>query len=218
MKKASKAIIIISNLILSVLFSGSALTQPITEEDIFAHLSKEGPIKGKDKAPVTLIEFSDFQCSFCRKFWKKTLPLIEERYIKTGKVKFVYRHFAILGKPSKAAAQAAECAGEQGKFWEYHDKLFASAGSLFAFTRGRLKGYARELGLKDKVFNQCIDSGRYSKKVDGETAIATLLGARGTPAFFLNGQLIVGARPFEVFEAAIERELKKASASEKTKP
>jgi protein-disulfide isomerase len=200
-----------------VILKGGALAQPGTREEIIAHLANDGPSRGSDKAQVTLIEFSDFQCSFCRRFWKKTLPLIEERYIKTGKVKFVYRHFAILGKPSKAAAQAAECAGEQGKFWEYHDKLFASAGSPFAFTRGRLKGYARELGLEDKVFNQCLDSGKYSRRVDGETSIAASLGARGTPAFFLNGRLMVGAQPFEVFEAVIEKELKKASASGKTK-
>ncbi|MFQ5904341.1 MAG: DsbA family protein, partial [Candidatus Binatia bacterium] len=123
----------------------------------------------------------------------------------------------ILGKHSVTAAQAAECAGEQGKFWEYHDRLFVSQGAL-AFTQGRLKGYARELGLENSVFSQCLDSGKYFKKVDGETAIAAFLGARGTPAFFLNGQLIAGAQPFEVFEAAIEKELKKASASGETKP
>lgn len=207
-----------SGLILFFLLSADAVAQPVERKEILSYLAQNGPTKGDKKAPVTLIEFSDFQCSFCRKFWKKTLPLIEERYIKTGKVKLVYRHFAILGKPSKAAAQAAECAGEQGKFWDYHDKLFASAGSLFAFTRGSLKGYARELGLKDKLFSQCIDSAKYSKKVDGETSIAASLGARGTPTFFLNGRLIVGAQPFEVFEAVIEKELKKASASGKTKP
>ena len=209
--------ITISSLIVVLLFSGSALAQRTTKEDIFTSLAKDGPTKGSDKAPVTLIEFSDFQCSFCRKFWQTTLPLIEKKYIETGKVKFVYRHFAILGKPSTAAAQAAECAGEQGKFWPYHDKLFASAGSPFAFTQEKLRGYARELGLEDKSFNQCLDSGKYFKKVDGETAIAGFLGAGGTPTFFLNGQLIAGAQPFEVFEAAIEKKLKKISSSGKAK-
>lgn len=218
MKKMSNVAMMVSSLILSVLFSGSALAQPVTGEEIFAYLAENGPSKGSEKAPVTLIEFSDFQCSFCRKFWQTTLPEIERRYIQTGKVRFVYRHFAIMGKHSIAAAQAAECAGEQGKFWSYHDKLFASAGSFFAFTQGKLKGYARELGLEDKIFNQCLDSRKYFKKVDGETAIAAFLGARGTPAFFLNGRLIAGAQPLSVFDAAIERELKKASASGKTRP
>jgi|SRR3989338_1107598 len=210
--------ITISNLIAVLLLSASALAQPITGEDIFAYLAKDGPSKGNDKAPITLIEFSDFQCSFCRKFWQTTLPQIEKKYISTGKVKFVYRHFAILGKPSMAAAQAAECAGEQGKFWEYHDKLFASAASPLAFTNGRLKGYAKELGLKSRDFNQCLDSGKHLKKVEGETATGGFLGARGTPAFFLNGKLLVGAQPFQVFEAAIEKDLKKASSSGKAKP
>ena len=210
--------ITISNLIAVLLLSASALAQPITGEDIFAYLAKDGPSKGNDKAPITLIEFSDFQCSFCRKFWQTTLPQIEKKYISTGKVKFVYRHFAILGKPSMAAAQAAECAGEQGKFWEYHDKLFASAASPLAFTNGRLKGYAKELGLKSQDFNQCLDSRKHLKKVEGETATGGFLGARGTPAFFLNGKLLVGAQPFQVFEAAIEKDLKKASSSGKAKP
>ena len=206
------------SLILLLLLSGSALAQPIKGDEIFAHLAKDGPKRGNDKAPVTLIEFSDFQCSFCRKFWQTTLPLIEKKYISTGKVKFVYRHLAILGKHSVASAQAAECAGERGKFWEYHDKLFASAASPLAFTNGRLKGYAKELGLKSQDFNQCLDSGKHLKKVEGETATGGFLGARGTPAFFLNGKLLVGAQPFQVFEAAIEKDLKKASSSGKAKP
>ena len=218
MKRVSGMMITISSLIAILLLGESALAQPTGGEDIFAYLAKDGPTRGSDAAPVTLIEFSDFQCSFCRKFWQTTLPLIEKKYISTGKVKFVYRHFAILGKPSTAAAQAAECAGEQGKFWEYHDKLFASAGAPLAFTDAKLKGYAKELGLKSQDFNQCFDSGKHLKKVEGETATAAFLGARGTPAFFLNGQLLVGAQPFQVFEAAIEKDLKKASSSGKAKP
>jgi protein-disulfide isomerase len=208
---------VLSLMVISLL-NTSALAQPTKRDEIFGYLAKDGPQRGSDKAPVTLIEFSDFRCSFCRKFWQTTLPLLDKKYISTGKVRFIYRHFAVLGKPSELAAQAVECAGEQGKFWEYHDKLFASAGSPLAFTDGRLKGYAKELGLKDQAFNQCLDSGKHLKKVEGETAVAAFLGARGTPAFFLNGQLIVGAQPFEVFEAAIEKELKKPSSSEKAKP
>ena len=202
----------------ALLLSASARAQPIKRDEIFAYLAKNGPKRGTDKAPVTLIEFSDFQCSFCRKFWQTTLPLLDKKYISPGKVRFIYRHFAVLGKPSEVAAQAAECAGEQGKFWEYHDKLFASAGSPLAFTGGKLKSYAKELGLKSQAFNQCLDSGKQLKKVEGETAIGAFLGARGTPAFFLNGQLLVGAQPFEVFEAVIEKELKKPASAEKMKP
>jgi len=210
--------ITISSLIIVLFLSGSAVAQGTTRADIFTYLAKDGPKRGTDKAPVTLIEFSDFQCSFCRKFRQTTLPLLDKKYISTGKAKFIYRHFAVLGKPSEMAAQGAECAGEQGKFWEYHDKLFASAGSPLAFTGGKLKSYAKELGLKSQAFNQCLDSGKQLKKVEGETAIGALLGARGTPAFFLNGQMLVGAQPFDVFESLIEEELKKASTSGKVKP
>lgn len=208
---------VLSLMVISLL-NTSALAQPTKRDEIFEYLAKDGPQRGSNKAPVVLIEFSDFRCSFCRKFWQTTLPLLEKKYISTGKVRFIYRHFAVLGKPSELAAQAAECAGEEGKFWEYHDKLFAGAGSPFVLTGDKLKGYAKELGLKDQAFNQCLDSGKHLKKVEGETSVAALLGARGTPAFFLNGQLIVGAQPFEVFEAAIEKELKKPSSSEKAKP
>jgi protein-disulfide isomerase len=143
--------------------------------------------------------------------------MIEKKYISTGKVRFMYRHFAVFGKPSELAAQAAECAGEQGKFWEYHDKLFASAGSPTAFSDGKLRGYAKESGLKSQSFNQCLESGKHLKKVEGETAIAFFLGGRGTPVFFLNREMLVGAQPFEVFESLIEEELRKPASSEKTK-
>jgi len=207
----------ISSLIVFLLLSGSAMAQRTTREDIFNYLVKDGPSKGNDKAPVTLIEFSDFRCSFCRKFWKETLPSLEKKYVESGKVKFVYRHFAILGRLSTAAAQAAECAGEQRKFWEYHDKLFASAGSPLAFTARKLKGFAKDLGLNGQSFDQCLDSGKYLNKVEQETGIGTLLGASGTPTFFLNGKLLAGAQPFHVFEAVIEEELKKTSAPPKSK-
>ena len=92
-----------------------------------------GPTKGRQDAPITIVEFSDFQCSLCRKFWKETLPRIETEYVNTGKAQFIYRHLAVLGPVSERAAEAAECAREQGKFWAYHDRLFEKAGRL-AFT------------------------------------------------------------------------------------
>ena len=211
----------VASIILPFLLLGQAFAQPVTDQEVLARIAKDGPAKGGDGAPITLIEFSDFQCSFCRKFWQTTLPEIDKKYISTGNVRFVYRHFAILGKPSVAAAQASECAHEQGKFWEYHDKLFANAGSPFAFSYGKLRAYAQELGLHSKAFNQCLDSQKYLKKVDEETAVGASLGARGTPTFFLHGQLIagriVGAQPFEVFESVIEKRLKIGTSSQKKK-
>jgi protein-disulfide isomerase len=197
-------------LLLLLLGSRDAMAQSITREEIVALLAK-GPSRGSEEAPITIVELGDFQCFYCGKFWKETLPRIEETYVKRGKVRFVYRHFAILGEHSVAAAQAAECATEQGKFWEYHDKLFASQGPL-AFTKENLNRYAKELGLDAATFNQCLDSGKYAQKVEGETGAGKMLGLRGTPAFFINGRLLVGAHPFETFRSVIDEELTKVQS------
>ncbi|MGH7472794.1 MAG: DsbA family protein, partial [Candidatus Methylomirabilales bacterium] len=182
-------------------------------EDILTLLS-QGPAKGSEAAPITIIEFSDFQCSYCRKFWKETLPRLEAEYVKPGKIRFVYRHLAILGEQSVSAGQAAECARDQGKFWEYHDKLFASQRP-FAFTMGNLKHYAKELGLDTVAFNQCLDSGKYSQRVDAETGLGSTLGLRATPSFFINGRPLIGAHPFETFQLVIEEELEKMKSAKK---
>ena len=166
-----------------------------------------GPTNGSPEAPVTIVEFSDFQCSFCRQFWLETLPLIEEKYIQTGKVRFVYRHLALLGPPSVQAAIAAECAHEQGNFWPYHDRLFGSTG-LFAFSTGNLKRYAEELRLDASRFNACLDAERPREKVEQETIIGRMIGMTGTPGFLINGGRLIGAQPFEVFEGIIENFLK----------
>src|SRR4249919_161955 len=139
-----------------------------------------GPSLGSPSAPVTIIEFSDFQCSFCKRFWAETLPKLKEAYINTGKARFSYRHFAILGKHSEQAALASECAAEQGKFWEYHDQLFKNQGGL-AFTEAKLKQYARDIGLNAGAFGTCLGNGKYKENVERETAAAANLGGRGTP-------------------------------------
>ena len=175
-------------------------------EETLAALGK-GPTLGAMNAPVSIVEFSDFQCSFCRKFWADTLPKLKSSYVKQGQVRIIYRHFAILGNFSEQAAMAAECAGAQEKFWEYHDQLFANQGAL-AFTQSKLEQYARALGLKTANFNRCLTTEKYRKKVEGETAVAASLGARGTPTFFVNERLMVGAQPFEVFQSVINKELK----------
>ena len=172
---------------------------------------------GLPKAPVTMVELSDFQCSFCRKFWVETLPRLKETYIKNGQVRFAYQHFALLGEHSFAAAQAAECAREQKKFWPYHDKLFESQGGL-AFTNAKLKRYAHQSGLDMRAFARCLDSGKYQQQVEDETKLGLELGARGTPTFLINGQMLVGARPFQVFQAAIEEALANAATQNPRKP
>ncbi len=162
-----------------------------------------GPAKGSADAPVVMVEFSDFQCVYCRKFWRETLPKIEERYIRTGKVRFVYRHMAIQGEASVLAAQAASCAHDQGKFWEYHDTLFKNGGAL-AFTSASLKRSAADLGLDGKAFAVCFDGKKHAQRVEAETTLGHVLGATGTPTFLLNGQLAIGAYPFEAFRQGLD--------------
>ena len=173
-----------------------------------------GPTLGSASAPVTIIEFSDFQCGFCKRFWVDTLPKLKEVYIDTGKARFIYRHFAILGKHSEQAALASECAAEQGKFWEYHDQLFKNQGGL-AFTEAKLKQYARDIGLNVGAFGTCLGTGKYKENVERETAAATNLGGRGTPFFVVNQRLLVGAQPYSVFQKMIDEELDSAKAKKK---
>jgi protein-disulfide isomerase len=168
-----------------------------------------GPAKGRAEAPITIVEFSDFRCSYCRKFWKETLPRIELEYVRTGKVRFVYRHLAALGPPSMRAAEAAECAAEQGRFWGYHDLLFERAPSV-TFTDDGLKEYAKELGLDSARFGACLASGRHSDRIQRESAAARYLGASGTPTFLVNGQLLIGAHPFETFRRVLDAELSRS--------
>jgi protein-disulfide isomerase len=165
---------------------------------------------GLTNAPVTMFELSDFQCSFCRKFWAETLPRIKDTYVKNGQVRFAYQHFVLLGEHSFAAAHGAECAAEQKKFWAYHDKLFQSQGGL-AFTNAKLKQYARQVGLRGGAFDKCVDSRKYQQRVEEETKLGFEQGGRGTPTFFINGRILVGAQPFAVFQSAIGEALAKTS-------
>ena len=184
-------------------------SQGPTLKDILASLEK-GPALGSPSAPVTIVEFSDFRCSFCKKFWADTLPKLKKSYFEKGTAYFVFRHFAILGKQSEQAALASECAAEQGKFWQYHDKLFANQAAL-GFTESKLKGYAGELRLQQAKFNACLTTGKYNSKVEQETVTAAYLGGRGTPMFLVNDWLLVGAQPFETFQKVIGQALELSS-------
>jgi protein-disulfide isomerase len=189
-------------------------SQTPTLKDILASLEK-GPALGSPSAPVTIVEFSDFRCSFCKKFWADTLPNLKQSYFDRGTVQFVFRHFAILGKQSEQAALASECAAEQGKFWQYHDKLFANQAAL-GFTESKLKGYAGELRLQQAKFNGCLTTGKYNSKVEQETVTAAYLGGRGTPMFLVNEWLLVGAQPFDTFQKVIGQALE--LSKDKPKP
>tara|TARA_B100000315_G_C14594679_1_gene598082 strand:- start:8890 stop:9654 length:765 start_codon:yes stop_codon:yes gene_type:complete len=166
----------------------------------------DSPVKGDDDAPVTIIEFSDFQCTFCSVFYSQTLPQIEEEYVNTGKVKFVYKHFPLdnIHPQATPAALASECAQEQGKFWEFHNTIFENQQSL---SDASYKQWAVDLSLDTEKFNDCYDTQKYLSDVRDDLQKGSAAGIRGTPGFLLNGQLISGAKPFAVFEQAIEAEL-----------
>src|SRR5574341_831040 len=201
----------VTTLIVMIPALGAVDSKAATEAEALLEALERGPgpSRGSPNAPVTIVEFSDFQCSFCRKFWRETLPRIQEKYIQTGKVRFVYRHLAILGPPSVQAAIAAECAHEQGKFWPYHDRLFTNAGP-FAFTARNLKRYAAEERLEPANFGSCLNGERLREKVEQETTIGRMIGMTATPGFLINRGRLIGAQPYEVFEEIIEGLLKEA--------
>lgn len=169
------------------------------------------PFLGNPNASVTIVEFSDFQCPFCGRFFKTVESQIIEKYVKTGKVKFVYRDFAFLGEESEWAGIAAECANEQGKFWEYHDYLFnhQQGENDGAFSKANLKRFAQAVGLDAGTFGACLDSDKYRDEVRKDSSDGRALGVSGTPTTFINGKAVVGALPFEEFAKAIEEKLSK---------
>jgi protein-disulfide isomerase len=157
---------------------------PVTRQGLVAAVERApGPTKGRRDAPITVVEFADFQCSFCWKFWEETLPAIETEYIGRGKARFIFRNLVALGPGSERAAEAAACAWEQGQFWAYHDRLFEKRGRL-AFTDPRL---VKELRLDPVALDACIASGRHSEAVGPpiddtvETARQFRRGARRHP-------------------------------------
>lgn len=187
--------------------------QPTGPVDVSAD---DDPFLGEKDAPVTLIEFSDFQCPFCRKFVEDAFPQLKKEYIDTGKVKLVYRDYPLpFHTMATPAAEGGECAKEQGKFWQYHDILFqeqAKKGNgTVEFTVDDLKKWAVQAGVNGNTFNQCLDSGKYKDEVAKDFADGEKAGVSGTPTTFINGTPIVGAQPFAALKTVIDEELKKAS-------
>ncbi|UCD03461.1 MAG: DsbA family protein [Candidatus Aenigmatarchaeota archaeon] len=161
-------------------------------------------VLGEANAPITMIEFSDYECPFCTRFWEQTLPQIKTNYIDTGKVKFVYRDFPLSFHPNaQKAAEAAECAGEQGMYWEMHDKLFET-GQLDVSS---LKQHAVNLNLDSSQFDSCLDSGKYASEVQKDMQEGASAGVSGTPTFFINGIKVVGAQPYAAFQQVIDAQL-----------
>ncbi len=162
------------------------------------------PMRGNPKAPVTVVEFSDFQCPYCVRA-RPTVTRVREAY--GDRVRWVFRHFPLdFHAQAEKAGEAAACAGEQGKFWEMHDRLWASTGKLQVPD---LKEHATTIGLDGAAFSQCLDSGRYAGLVGADAEAGQGYGVSGTPAFFVNGRPLVGAQPFDTFAQVIDDELQR---------
>lgn len=162
--------------------------------------------KGPANALITIVEFSDFHCPFCKRVLS-TLAQLESKY--SGKIKLVFRDFPIdqLHPAARKAHEAARCANDQGKFWVYHDKLFATAPKA---SLDNLKTYAKDVGLDLNSFDQCLSSGKYEAAVQKDIEEGARAGVTGTPAFFINGRMISGAQPLESFVRVIDDELARA--------
>lgn len=176
------------------------------------------PILGKKDAPVTLIEFSDHHCPFCARFQQETFPRIKKEYIDTGKARYVFRNFPLLGMHPQAvtAAEAARCAGDQDRYWEMHEFLFKNPKKA---TGAELQEQAGKLGLDVARFRACLDQKKYAGAVKKDLEAGTTAGVRGTPSFFIGkttpsekirGRLLVGAQPFEAFREAMDALLAEA--------
>ena len=169
------------------------------------------PILGDLKAPVTIVEFTDYQCPFCRKFYSNAYKELKKEYIDTGKLRFVLRDLPLgFHQYAKPAAISAHCAGEQDKFWQMHDTLFEGGGK---FKPDDILGYAKMLGLENNAFKSCLTSSRYNEGIEQDVKDANKAGITGTPGFvvgrttdnMVRGTFISGTRPFSVFKAEIEK-------------
>ncbi len=169
------------------------------------YYDESDPMIGDVDAPVTIVEFSDFQCPFCSRFYSQTYLALKENYVDTGKVNIVFRDFPLSFHPeAEPAALAAECANEQGEFWAFHDLIFENQDSISA---SQYLTWAEDLGLDMDQFSDCVDSQKYKSEVANDYNDGGRLGVTGTPGFFINGVLVTGAQPYSVFASAIDAAL-----------
>lgn len=200
-------------IVFSISFSNNTETTNLDMSRTFGSVntSMGSPLLGDPSSKITIVEFGDFQCHQCYNWFHNTRPLIYENYIKTGKANLVFVDLAFLGKDSPKAAQAAYCAEDQGKYWEYHETLYVSQESQIDggwASDERLKAFAFNLGMDMDLFNSCMDSNKYEKRVQFNTNQAKSNGATGTPTFIIVSQTgqekLVGAQPYDVFKNVMD--------------
>ncbi|MGB8213513.1 MAG: DsbA family protein [Anaerolineales bacterium] len=180
--------------------SGAADTNPARRVTV----STDGqPSIGPSNAPVTIVEFSDYQCPYCQAWFQQVYQPLLASY--PNKIRFVYRDLPLPMHPEAVpAAEAADCAGEQGAYWKYHDALF---NQQYGLNRAAYEHYAADLGLDAKAFSACLDSNRYLSKIQANASDAASVGLNSTPSFVINGRVLIGALPLADFKAVIDEEL-----------
>ncbi len=196
------------------------VTQPvekITKNLSLSSLREEGsPVLGETSAPITIVQFGDFQCRFCGRFARDTVSPVNQTYIQTGKVDLVFKHFVTHGPDSMTAAMASQCANEQGKFWSFYKILYGNQGEENSgwASANNLKKFASQIyGLDSQKFNSCLNSQKYKSFVENDTAFAIASGYQGTPTFIIeksdgsNPEVLLGAYPFPSFQAIIDKKI-----------
>lgn len=192
-----------------------AAPAPVTNTAVMT-LGPRDAILGNPSATVTIVEYGDYQCPYCGMFFDQTEPQIVQNYVNTGKVRMVFRDFPFLGPESTAAANAAQCAEDQNKLWPYHNALYAAKYADFTgggkeddgfFSRAEFLKLAQQVGLNMTQFTSCVDNTSDASIVAQEKAAATAAGVDSTPTFFVNGQQVVGAQPYSVFQQTIDSAL-----------
>ena len=191
--------------------SGASAPAPVRRESPVARVDLTGaPFQGDGDAPVTMVEFTDFQCPFCNRFFKTTFQELKKNYIDSGKVRYYSINLPLdMHRNALRAAEAARCAAEQGQFWPMHDRMQGNPQHLELTD---LQGYAQDIGIDVANFRQCIETEKYKDDIQRQAQAANKIGAQGTPAFVIGkstpdgveGQLIVGAQPYATFEEAIK--------------
>ncbi|MDH3486938.1 MAG: DsbA family protein [Nitrosopumilus sp.] len=216
----NKKAVILGVIVISIVAGIAASVSSSTSETVNLDMSRThgtistamgSAILGDPSAPITIVEFGDYQCHQCYNWFHNTKPAITRDYIETGKANLVFVDLAFLGNDSPKAAQASYCAEDQGMYWDYHDLLYNSQEPKIDggwANSERLKAFAFSLGLDMELFESCLDSGKYSKRVQYNIQQARDHGVRGTPGFFIVGpdgqQQISGAQPFSVFKQIMD--------------
>jgi len=190
---------------------GEAEGQPsVLDATNLALIEDSKTVKGKADAPVTIVEFSEYQCPYCKRYVDETYGKIMAEY--GDKIRYIFRDYPLpFHQHAQKTAEAARCAGEQEKYWQYHDTLFANRDKWAEASEvtSLLEGYAQQLGLNQEEFKSCLSSGKFTQAVGDDFKLGQQVGVGGTPSFFVNGQMLVGAQPFESFKVIIDEELKK---------